>query len=65
MLAGGPNTSHCQSSLGVSLVIVSSRHEQPDQSEGQLLLYEQPQRRPETEKRKRGGVGQVGAGSYY
>ena len=64
VLSGGPNTSHCQSSLGQSLVIVWSRHEQPDQGEGQLFLYEQHQGRTETEKRKRGGVGQVRVESH-
>ena len=59
-LSGGQQTSHL-----TTLASVNRNNEQPDQSEGQLLLYEQPQRRPETEKRKRGGVGQVGAGSYY
>ena len=59
VLSGGPNTSHCHSSLGQSLVIVWSCHEQPDQGEGQLFLYEQHQGRTETEKTKRGGVGQV------
>ena len=59
VLSGGPNTSHYQSSLGQSLVIVWSCHEQSDQGEGQLFLYEQHQGRTETEKTKRGGVGQV------
>merc|ERR1739844_867975 len=47
-------------SLGQRLVIVWSCHERPDQGEGQLFLYEQHKGRSETEKRKRGGVGQLG-----
>ena len=62
VLSGGPNTSHCQLLFG--LVIVWSCHEQPDQGEGQLFLYEQHQGRTETEKTKRGGVGQVRVESH-
>merc|ERR1711997_436604 len=62
LVAGGPNTSHL--TLPVQDCVLScyslSCNEQPDQSQGQLLLYEQHQGRPETEKRKRAGVGQLG-----